>query len=211
MLRTANQYSASRGARKVNEGRSGVVRLIGFQVNPESSETQSCTSFNRACSDALTLNGILNERLLLWRVGRSARSAALGFEAGPGGAADAGEVEIGPGATPPRTRARPSPKAASRSRIPLGVTRFLLNPCSDRPPPAGPPGRARSPPSHAEPPASSTLPAVPTAATPPARRSPGRRARSSRRSRKPDRPVAHLPQPTAHQGAYAKVIDPSSR
>src|SRR3954447_25337729 len=128
MLRTANQYSASRGARKVNEGRSGVVRLIGFQVNPESSETQSCTSFNRACSDALTLNGIRNERLLLWRVGRSARSAALGFGAGRGGAADA---EIGPGATPPRTRARPSPKAASRSRIPLGVTRFLLNPCSD--------------------------------------------------------------------------------
>src|SRR3954453_22550057 len=75
--------------------------------------------------------------------GRSERSAGLAFAGEPGGAADAGE--IGPGATPPRTRARPSPKAASRSRIPLGVTRFLLNPCSDRPPPAGPPGRARSP------------------------------------------------------------------
>ncbi len=28
-------------ARNVNEGRSGFVRLTGFQVNPESSETQS--------------------------------------------------------------------------------------------------------------------------------------------------------------------------
>ena len=63
-VRTANQYSASRAARKVNEGRSGVVLLLGFQVNPESSETQSCTSMIRARSAGSMLNGIRNDRLL---------------------------------------------------------------------------------------------------------------------------------------------------
>ncbi len=63
-VRTANQYSASRGARKVNEGRSGVVRLAIFQVNPESSETQSCTSESRGRSAGSTLNGMRNDRLL---------------------------------------------------------------------------------------------------------------------------------------------------
>ena len=38
---TANQYSPSRGARKVKEGRSGVVTLTGSQWYPVSFETQS--------------------------------------------------------------------------------------------------------------------------------------------------------------------------
>src|SRR5258708_27915801 len=55
-------FRSSRVALKVNEGRSGGAWPACLQVNPESSETQSCTSLSLGWSEGTTLNGMRNAR-----------------------------------------------------------------------------------------------------------------------------------------------------
>ena len=103
-VRTANQNSPSRGALKLNEGRSGVVVSTLSQLPPPSLETQSWTCLYRGRSAGSITKGTRKARCLLGTVGTLEE---------PAGAA---------GATEPKVRARPKPKLASRLPTALFVT-----------------------------------------------------------------------------------------